>query len=98
MCFVYLKEGLFQSLRKCPSGSLCRKCGTFLTDNPVRAFRNALAHGNWRGSFDNVGIDFWARKGAEQTDPVERFRVDVADLNFWHSLSIATAYASLTAL
>jgi hypothetical protein len=98
MCFVYLGESHFKKLRKWPPGSLCRKCGTFLTDNPVRAFRNALAHGNWRGSFDNQGIDFWARKGEDSTEPLERFRVAVADLNFWHSLAITTAYASLIAL
>jgi len=92
---------------------LGKKCATFLTDNPVRAFRNALAHGNWRPSFDRLGIDFWALPGAipvctvqpkcsnapeASIEAMQHFKVSVEELNFWHLLSIATAYASLSGL
>jgi hypothetical protein len=97
-CFIYLGESHFRKLRKCPAGTLARKCGEFLTDNPVRAFRNALAHGNWRGSFDNQGIDFWARKGQDPNQPMSCFHVAVNELNFWYFLAMAAAYGSLLAL
>jgi hypothetical protein len=49
VCFVYLGEALFRILAKsAPPGSTSRKCARFLTDNPVRAFRNAIAHRNRR--------------------------------------------------
>jgi hypothetical protein len=43
ICFVYLGESCFNVLKKeLPSGSTAKKCCKFLTDNPVRAFRNAV--------------------------------------------------------
>src|SRR5581483_1637408 len=48
VCFVYLGEAMFRVLAKsAPPDSASRKCARFLTDNPIRAFRNAFAHGNW---------------------------------------------------
>ncbi len=50
ICFVYLGESCFARLKKLtPAGSTARKCFQFLTDNPVRAFRNAIATptGRW---------------------------------------------------
>ena len=48
ICFVYLPEACFRVLSKvCPSGSAAKKCAQFLSNNPVRAFRNAVAHSNW---------------------------------------------------
>ena len=47
ICFVYLGECCFTVLKKeLPSGSTTKKCCKFLTENPVRAFRNAVAHSN----------------------------------------------------
>ena len=47
ICFVYLPESCFRILAKfAPSGSTTKKCASFLSNNPVRAFRNAIAHGN----------------------------------------------------
>ena len=47
ICFVYLPEACFRVLAKaCPSGSAAKKCGKYLTNNPIRAFRNAMAHAN----------------------------------------------------
>jgi hypothetical protein len=112
-CFVYLGESHLKKLRKCALAPLGKKCATFLTDNPVRALRNALAHGNWRPSFDSLGIDYWGRPGSvpvctvqpkcanaseASTEPMQHFKVSVEDLNFWHLLAIATTYASLSGL
>jgi len=112
-CFVYLGESHLKKLRKCAPAPLGKKCATFLTDNPVRALRNALAHGNWRPSFDSITLDFWARPGSVPVctvqpkcsnapdvsiEPMQHFKASVEELNFWHLLSIATAYASLSGL
>ncbi len=95
ICFVYLGESCFNVLKKeLPSGSTARKCCRFLTDNPVRAFRNAVAHANWRYLPDFSGLEFWARKGAEPTEPMARFEVSQRDLGFWQALARATAYAA----
>ncbi|MDE0478979.1 MAG: hypothetical protein OXI13_05050 [Gammaproteobacteria bacterium] len=88
ICFLYLPEACFLILRKeMPSDTATRKCAKFLTDNPVRSFRNALAHANWSYSRDFLGLDFWARKGAGAEEPLQKFYVDQRKLNFWQSLS-----------
>ena len=98
-CFVYLGQACFTVLRKeLPSQSISRKCCTFLTDNPVRAFRNALAHGNWRFLLDGSAVDFWARKGSDPAEPVTRFRFTWEDLHFSQYLAIATAHAVMLVL
>jgi hypothetical protein len=99
ICFVYLGESCFNVLKKeLPSGSTARKCCRFLTDNPVRAFRNAVAHANWRYLPDFSGLEFWARKGAEPSEPMARFDVSQRDLGFWQALARATAYAAFLSL
>ena len=66
VCFVYLGEACFKVLRKVSaSGSIVKRCASFLTDNPVRAFRNAVAHANWQYRDDFAGLVYWARKGAD---------------------------------
>ncbi len=53
VCFVYLPEACFNALRRTAKpGSVTRLCCKYLTDNPVRAFRNAIAHANWTYSPD----------------------------------------------
>jgi hypothetical protein len=81
-----------------PSGSTAKKCCRFLTDNPVRAFRNAVAYANWRYLSDFSGLEYWARKGAEGTEPMVRFEVLQQDLSFWQALARCTAYASFLTL
>jgi len=99
ICFVYLAESCFNVLKKeLPSGSTAKKCCKFLTDNPVRAFRNADSHANWRYLPDFSGLEYWARKGAEPTEPVVRFEVLQQDLSFWQALARCTAYASFLTL
>lgn len=97
--FVYLGDSCFNVLKKeLPSGSTARKCCRFLTDNPVRAFRNAVAHANWRYLSDFSGLEFWARKGAEANEPMARFEVSQHELGFWQALARCTGYAAFLSL
>jgi hypothetical protein len=99
VCFVYLGESCFQQLRKAlPSSSATRRCCKFLTENPVRAFRNALAHSNWRYRSDFSGLEFWARAGASIDEPLRRWDVSHQDLTFWQALARCTAYAAYLSL
>ncbi|MGE4285096.1 MAG: hypothetical protein AB7F23_00610 [Phycisphaerae bacterium] len=91
--FVYLKDACFEFLRKkAPCGSTTRKCCKFLTYNPVRAFRNAFAHANWKYNSDYTGLIFWARKGSDPNEPMSRFEVSQRDLGCWQALSRCIAY------
>jgi hypothetical protein len=95
VCFVYLGEALFKILSKsAPPASVTRRCARFLTDNPVRAFRNAVAHGNWRYRDDFTGLVFWARKGSTPTEELQHFEVGQHELNFWQTLARGVAYAA----
>lgn len=95
LCFVYLSEACFLVLRKnMPTESTTRKCAKFLTDNPIRSFRNAIAHSNWSYSPDFSGLIYWARKGAEKDEPLVKSEVSQATLSFWQALSRCTAYAA----
>lgn len=99
VCFAYLGEACFRVLRReAPNGCTLKRCCRFLTDNPVRAFRNAIAHGNWRYLDDFTGLAFWARKGDGPDEPLAEFNVSQNDLDFWQSLARCTAYAAYTAL
>ena len=99
ICFVYLPEACFRVLAKtCPSGSATKKCAQFLSNNPVRAFRNAIAHANWTYRADFGAIVYWARKGSDQDALLERLEVEATDLSFWQSLSRCVAYAAYSNL
>ena len=99
ICFVYLGESCFGVLRKeLPIGSVTRKCCKFLTENPVRALRNAVAHSNWRYLPDFSGLEFWAKKGADPNEQPSRFVVLQEELSFWQALARCTAYASYLSL
>jgi len=95
ICFVYLSESCFNVLRKhLPSGSSSKKCCNYLINNPIRAFRNAIAHSNWCYKDDFSGIRYWARKGSERDEPLVEFEVSLKDLGFWQALARCTAYAA----
>ena len=95
ICFVYLPEACFRILSKaCPSGSATKKCAQFLSNNPVRAFRNAVAHANWTYRADFEAIVYWARKGSDPNEPLEKFEVEQSNLSFWQALSRCVAYAA----
>ena len=99
ICFLYLPESCFKILAtEMPRTCATRKCEKFLTDNPVRSFRNALAHANWSYSCDFSGLDFWARKGAEAEEPLQKFYVDQRQMEFWQCLSRCVGYAVLSNL
>jgi hypothetical protein len=99
ICFVYLPESCFRVLAKvCPSGSAAKKCAQFLSNNPVRAFRNAIAHANWTYRKDFKAIIYWARKGDDPDEPLEKFEVEQEDLSFWQALSRCVAYAAYSNL
>ena len=99
VCFVYLGESVFRVLRKLsPSGTVARRCSTFLTDNPVRAFRNAVAHASWRYNSDFSGLEFWARKGGEPDEPLAHWEASQDDVAFWQALARCVAYAVLPSI
>jgi hypothetical protein len=99
LCFVYLGEACFGVLRKeLPVRSIGRKCCTFLTENPIRALRNAVAHSNWSYLPDFSGLEFWAKKGSDPNEQPSRFVVLQEELTFWQALARCTAYASYLTL
>lgn len=100
VCFVYLKDACFEALRRVmPSESVTKRCCKFLVNNPVRAFRNAVAHGNWKYMEDYSGIEFWSYKGRKKEDkPMPRWEASQQDLDFWQDIAKVTAYSSFTAL
>jgi hypothetical protein len=99
ICFVYLPEACFRVLSKvCPNGSAAKKCAQFLSNNPVRAFRNAVAHSNWTYRDDFGAIIYWARKGSDPDEALQRFEVEQNDLSFWQAVSRCVAYAAYSNL
>jgi hypothetical protein len=99
ICFVYLPEACFRVLSKvCPSGSAAKKCAQFLSNNPVRAFRNAVAHSNWTYRADFGAIVYWARKDNDSSTTLQQFEVEQNDLSFWQAVSRCVAYAAYSNL
>ena len=99
ICFVYFKDTLFELLKKTmPTDSITRKCCKFLLNNPVRAFRNSYAHGNWKYNNDFSGIEFWAYKGEPTNAPMDKWEVSQSDLSFWQALSRLIAYTAFLTL
>jgi len=95
ICFVYLNESCFRVLKKyLPNGGVSKKCCNYLVNNPIRAFRNAIAHSNWRYNEDFTGLKYWSRKGSEPDEPLQEFEVKNEELAFWQTLARAVAYAS----
>lgn len=96
---VYLSETLFDVIYKIlEPNSPGKKSAAYLRNNPVRAFRNALAHGHWKFRSDGTAIEYWARKGSTGTEPMAKWEVSQNDLVFWYSLSRAVGYAALKAV
>ena len=94
ICFVYLKDAWFRSLRDAmPANSATARVCHFLTTDPVRSFRNAIAHGRWRYRGDFGALEYWP-------DASERIALEVTqlDLDFWQALSRSAAYASIQTL
>lgn len=90
LSFVYLGDFLFKPLRRrIPHTTTIWRCCKFLTDNPVRAFRNAVAHGNWHYKPDFSGLIYF-NKCDDSSAGMERLEVTQIDLNFWQSLARCT--------
>ena len=97
ICFVYFPESLFGAVRKISKpGTVLRKVTNYLTNNPVRSFRNAVAHANWHYNDDHTHIFYYARKGSGSSpcstcgqstlaDGLERFTVGQEQMNFWQA-------------
>ena len=99
ICFVYLPEACFRVLSKvCSSGSAAKKCAQFLSNNPVRIFRNAIAHSNWTYRSDFDAIIYWARQGDDPSEALQQFEVEQLDLSFWQAVSRCVAYAAYSNL
>lgn len=99
ICFIYLGESIFKELRKLmPNNSVTKKCCKFLTNNPIRAFRNSLAHANWKYKQDFSGIIFWAKKGEQQDELITQWEVNQFQLAFWQALARCTGYIVFTEL
>ncbi|MDT8302576.1 MAG: hypothetical protein RQ760_13915 [Sedimentisphaerales bacterium] len=99
ICFVYLGDSLFKVLRKrIPNESVTKKCCKFLTDNPVRAFRNALAHGNWKYTGDFSGLIYWSKKGDRKDEPLTKWKVSKNQLGLWQAIARCTGYVVFTEL
>ena len=94
ICFVYMKETCFEVTKKVmPPGTLSRKICKFLLNNPVRAFRNSIAHGNWEYEIDFSGLKYYAHKGEVNCDEeMSEFNVSNDELNFWQTLARGVAY------
>lgn len=77
---------------------MTKRCFKFLTDNPIRAFRNAVAHANWTYRDDFGALVFWARKDGSSDEERTKFEVTQDELQFWQALSKCVAYAAYTNL
>jgi len=99
ICFVYLGDALFKTLKGVlPPPFVTGRCCRFLLNNPVRAFRNAVAHSNWRYKEDFSGLEFWAKKGSERDEIPVYFEVSQEELGYWQALSRCVAYSAYMAL
>ncbi|MFP3366455.1 hypothetical protein R0J93_22705, partial [Pseudoalteromonas sp. SIMBA_148] len=91
--FVYLKDSLFETLKKnAEHGSTLKKCTNFLLNDNVRAFRNAIAHGNWKYSKEFSGLEFWAHKGSKTDKQMTKFKVSQDEMDFWQALARCIGY------
>jgi hypothetical protein len=96
--FVFAGDGLFQVLaKKAPKNSCVRKCSHYIRENPLRALRNAVAHGNWHLVYPN-SLRYWARKGPDPNEPLTQFDATADDMNFYLSLTRCVAWATLLSI
>ena len=53
---------------------------------------------NWQYHSDFSGLQFWAKKGHDDTEPLYKFNLSQEDLTFWQALARCIAYASFLSL
>jgi len=91
--FVYLKDTLFEVVRKnSQPNTVLKKVSKFLVNNPVRAFRNSIAHGNWEYKSDFSGLIYYAHKDSKPNEPMTKYEVTQNELGFWQMIARAFAY------
>lgn len=94
MNYIYAGDGFFELLKKkAASGSVTKKIAGFIRDNPLRALRNAVAHGNWYLTIS--GIKYFARKGSDPNESIVSFEASVDDLVFYEKVTSCVAWAAL---
>lgn len=97
MNFVFAGDGLFEVLAKQgPSGSVMQKSARFIRNNPIRALRNAIAHGNWNLTTSG-SIRYW-RKGSDPNEPLSKFEATAQDFTFYVTFTQCVAWSSLLAV
>lgn len=107
MSFVFAGDGLFEKLAK-DGPTETRKCAKYVRKNPMRALRNAVAHGNWHLVHPD-SVRYWARKGggidpcpscgrAQKEEPLAEFTASGDDMNFYLALTKGVCWAALLAL
>lgn len=96
VCFVYLGDALFKKLKDAASpNSSLYLCSSFLTSDPIKAFRNALAHASWRYAPDFQSLQFWDLLRKKKEEQGMR-SVQNDELAFWQMLARVTAYVVIT--
>lgn len=96
--FIFAGDSLFEVLKKKgPAGSCTRKCTAFIRENPIRALRHAVAHGNWQLQTE-TSVDYWARKGESMDAALTQYQATYDDLKFYLDLTRCTAWASFLAV
>lgn len=85
--FVFPGDSVFEVLSDHTRlGSAAHRCSTFLRSSERRAFRNAIAHGNWNLDWEAQNLKYFARIHKSSSDFAE-FTVSIADVRFWLELS-----------
>jgi len=82
ICFLYLGDACFRRLSQLmPDGSITETTSKYLVSGPIRAFRNAIAHGKWHYSNDFSHLIYWDWDDPTHKNNV-RWEVSQVDLDF----------------
>ncbi|HMP03769.1 MAG TPA: hypothetical protein PKC45_14825 [Gemmatales bacterium] len=93
--FVFVGDGLFECLAKeGPPDSCVQKCASYIRKNPIRALRNAVAHGNWHLTHTGT-VKYWARRGPKANEALTQFEATADRMNFFVNLTRCVAWSSL---
>jgi hypothetical protein len=90
--FVYFNDACCDRLRDSAlADSTLRKCCTYLNNYPVRGFRNAVAHGNWRHTGDGKCVRIYYSKEKDPTKNRLEYPIPLVEVDFWTILARMTA-------
>ncbi|MBU0600253.1 hypothetical protein KJ997_05735, partial [bacterium] len=97
MSFVFAGDGLFELLvKEAAKNTILRISAKFIRNNPLRAIRNAVAHGNYHIAADG-SLSCWAKKGDQKDEPLVKFEASDIDMAFYAAFTRTVAWASLCA-